>query len=196
VYVRLPQFMQPGYAVAGYWDGDLQKTQSSSENIGWGELFAPVAALRRMGPSLQGSHMVFAVDNAGVVEVINRRKTSSPRMRALLRELCKLSLAYNFAFTAIHRPGALNILPDVLSRPELHQHDLRVSNICKTVLKEVAMDRKPKRTAPGPKPFSFGSFFLLDPVSKSAASTPVLFPLGVSVLSSSSASLAKRIAGA
>jgi hypothetical protein len=187
--------MGPGHAVAGYWDGDLRELQSSSSNIGWGELFVPLAAVRRMGPALKNSHIVFAIDNAGDVEVINRRRTSSPRMRTLLRELCGLSLQYNFAFTAIHRPGARNILPDILSRTELHCHDFRLSSISNKVLKKIAEDESSKRTSPEPKSFAFGSFFLLDPVSKSVASSPVLFPLGISVLSSSSASLQKRTAG-
>lgn len=193
---RLPSFMQPGHAVAGYWGEDLREIQSLSNNIGWGELFAPVAAARRMGPALRDSHVVFVVDNAGDVEVINRRRTNCPRMRTLLRDLCKLSLRYNFAFTAIHRPGARNILPDVLSRPSIHQHDLRVPSVCDKVIKEVIKDSIPKTSAPEPKPFAFGSFFLLDPISKSAASIPLMFPLGVCVLSSSSASLAERTAGA
>ena len=193
---RLPAFMSPGHAVAGYWDRDLRVLQSSSSNIGWGELFVPLAAVRRMGPALSNSHIVFAIDNAGDVEVINRRRTSSPRMRTLLRELCTLSLQYNFAFTAIHRPGARNILPDILSRVELHCHDFRISSISNKVLEKIAEDEVSKRTAPDPKSFAFGSFFLLDPVSKSVTSTPLLFPLGISVLSSSSASLKKRTAGA
>ena len=102
-----------------------------------------------------------------------------------------LSLRYNFAFTAIHRPGARNILPDILSRIELHCHDFRISSITSKVLEKIAEDEV-KRTAPEPKSFAFGSFFLLEPVSKSVTSTPLLFPLNISVLSSSSASLHVR----
>lgn len=192
VRARLPPFMQPGYAVSGEWVGELQSIQSVSANIGWGELFCPVAFVRRSGPALRDSHVIFVLDNSGDVEVINRRKTSSPRLRSLLRELCALSLRYNVAFTAVHRPGARNVLPDVLSRSELHKGDRSVKNICDAVLDKLAEDESPKATQPEPKPFSFGSFFLLDPISKVASSNPVLFPLGVSVLSSSSASLVSR----
>ena len=192
VRARLPPFMQPGYAVSGKWVGQLQSIQSVSASIGWGELFCPIAFARRSGPALRDSHVIFVLDNSGDVEVINRRKTSSPRLRSLLRELCALSLRYNFAFTAVHRPGARNVLPDVLSRSEKHKGDLSVKNICGVVLDELARNEAPKQTQPGPKPFAFGSFFLLDPISKIATSTPVSFPLGVCVLSSSSASLASR----
>jgi len=85
---RLPEFMGPGHAVAGYWDSDLRELQSSSANIGWGELFVPLAAVRRMGPALKNSHIVFALDNAGDVEVINRRRIG---LRLLVCAPCSAS---------------------------------------------------------------------------------------------------------
>ena len=181
----LPTHMRPGHAVSGLWSGDLLEIQSSSENIAWGELYSPVKAAEQMGQALRGTHLVFVLDNSVDVEVINRRKTRSPRLLVLLRRLCQLSLEFGFAFTAVHRPGARNILPDVLSRPEKHLGKLDLTSLSDAVLREIAAKETPKSSPPPIKPFSYGAFFLVDPVSTAISSIPMLFPLSVYCVDSS-----------
>ena len=187
VISRLPPGLRPGCAFAGSWATEVRDLQSSSKHIAWGELFSPVRAVQLMGSALSGAHVVFVLDNKTDVDIINRRKTRSPRLLALLRELCVASLKFGFSFTAIHRPGALNILPDVLSRPisyAIGSLDL----VRQAVISSIARGDIPKSTAKPPKHFSYGAFFLMDFVSTVAASSPLLFPLSLSFCDSSTVS--------
>ena len=85
----------------------------------------------------------------------------------------------------MHRPGARNILPDVLSRPEKHLGKLDLASLSDAVLREIAAKETPKSSPPPIKPFSYGAFFLVDPVSTAISSIPMLFPLSVYCVDSS-----------
>ena len=121
--------------------------------------------VQRMGKALKGAHIVFVLDNSGDTAILNRRKTKNERIANLLRFICRQSLELGFTFTAVHRPGAVNCLPDVLSREEEHEFKLSVADISRAV--DRVRDRKAKsaETAPPPRPFEYGQFFLRDPVS-------------------------------
>jgi hypothetical protein len=96
----------------------------SHTNIAWGELFAPLAAAIRYGAELQNQSVLFVLDNAADVNIINRRATRSSDLAQLLRQLTEVSMRFNFSFRAVHRPGWDNTLPDWLSRPTKHQFRL------------------------------------------------------------------------
>jgi hypothetical protein len=118
----LPGHLQPGSVRMGCWSacaGHAVKQQTSSE-IQWGEFFAPLAAAVEYSKWLEGSHVVFVVDNESDVHVLNRLSTREPRVCALLRSLCDTALRFNFSFSAVHRPGKDNDLMDWASRPARH----------------------------------------------------------------------------
>ena len=186
----LPDWLQPGHAVAGVWGRELWVQQSSSKQIAYGELFPVVAAAVAAGPAMQDGHIVFACENAGVCALINRRRVrdskSRHRLLPLLRRLAAASVEYNFAFTAIHRPGARNVLADVLSRPRLHKFQLDLARLYPAILEEHRRPSVVKDKAPTTHSYAYGSFFFDDPVTRVAAATPLLTPSRVSLCSSAS----------
>ena len=186
-----PDWFTPGSGVAGIWSPDLAPKQQHKTEIAFGELFPVVAGAVIAAPSLRDGHLVLAVDNSGVVAAINRRRTSSPRLLPLLRRLCEASVKYNFSFTAIHRPGAKNILADVLSRPSKHRFRLLLPQLLPRLLHEHRTAPPPNDKAPPTHNYAYGSFFFHDPVTRAAAASPLLTPSRVCLLSSSS--LAYRI---
>ena len=118
----LPAHLQPGSVRMGCWSasaGHAVKQQTSSQ-IQWGEFFAPLAAAVEFGSVLEGSHVVFVVDNESDVHVLNHLSTREPRVCALLRSLCDTALRFNFSFSAVHRPGKDNDLMDWASRSARH----------------------------------------------------------------------------
>ena len=181
---RLPRGMRPGDAVVGVWSDELRELQAESKEIGWGEMYSPAMVVQRMGKALKGAHIVFVLDNSGDTAILNRRKTKNERIANLLRFICRQSLELGFTFTAVHRPGAVNCLPDVLSREEEHEFKLSVADFSRAV--DRVRDRKAKsaETAPPPRPFEYGQFFLRDPVSIACSSVPVLYPTSVTLLRS------------
>ena len=181
---RLPKGMRPGDAVVGVWSEELRELQAVSNEIGWGEMYSPAMVIQKMGTALKGAHIVFVLDNSGDTAILNRRKTRNERIAGLLRYICKQSLKLGFTFTSVHRPGAVNCLPDVLSREEEHEFKLSVADISRAVDRVRAKNVKSAATAPPPRPFEYGQFFLRDPVSLACSSTPVLYPSSVTLLRS------------
>jgi hypothetical protein len=153
-------------------------TQASHTTIGWGELFAAVAPICLSAPNFRDSHVVSVLDNSASVSILNRRTTKSPELLALLQLLSLNSTLHNFSFTAVHRPGVHNILPDILSRPAKHQFMLDPEDINKTVQKELVSSlRLPSSTTSSAFPAVsepvYGSFFLHDHISHIHSSTPL-----------------------
>src|SRR5881394_1072265 len=88
--------------------------------VGWCELRAALFAMHVLAPQLRDKSIHIILDNSAAVFMINRFTTRSQRLLPLLRAMCGLSLQYNISMHASHRPGVKNVVPDYLSRPELH----------------------------------------------------------------------------
>jgi hypothetical protein len=188
------------------WAGPDAPRQFSHTAIGYGELFAPVAAVLSAGAALKDTHVVFIMDNASDVAIINRRSTKAPRLLGLLKVLASASLLHNFSFTAVHRPGSENILPDVLSRPSKHGFVLDPESVNLKCLDEFEVLRSqplapssssvssspvnPVEVTPAclspPHSPAFGAFFRSDFISSCASSSPLLSANSVSFCSSAS----------
>ena len=69
-----------------------------SMNIDWQELFAMVVACTIWGPKWSCKRVIFYCDNKPVVDIINSKRSKSPRIMILVRELTLLTLLYNFYF--------------------------------------------------------------------------------------------------
>lgn len=175
----LPPLLQQGSATACSWS-DSHSRLRSSKHIAEAELLAPVSFALEAGSALSGQHVVFVMDNDTDVAIINRRKTSSKPLLFLLRRLALAAARFGFSFTAIHRPGSRNILPDVLSRPNEHGFSSEVPPSLDLIKSIVAGKTAHFGPAPSPIPApisrSFGSFFFSDLISHIAASKPVLHP--------------------
>jgi hypothetical protein len=71
---------------------------------------------------------------------------------------------------------------------------LDLASLAAAVLLEQATKETPKSSPPPVKPFSYGAFFLVDPVSTAISSFPMLFPLSVYCVDSSLLDSGKWIA--
>ena len=184
----LPSHLRSGSATWGTWEGPFKHCSTSSEFIQEAEFFSPVAFVLEAGEALRDSHVVFVLDNDADVSII---RTKDPRLLALLRLLASASAEKNFAFTAIHRYGALNILPDVLSRSTKHGFAKDPASVSLEMVNAVVSEEVEKGVSapPSTHPLAhahFGSFFLSDHVSLAAASFPVHYPNSLRFCSSSS----------
>lgn len=190
--------MLPGAATAGVWGKDFAPIcllSDSCKRIAFAELYCPVAVAEKLGRALENSHVVFILDNSSDVSVINRRRTKDPRLLFLLQRLTALSIRWNFAFTAIHRRGAVNILPDILSRPREHQFRLDPTSLAPKILeKRNQALANPTSSVPFTE-HSYGAFFLDDPVTPLCSLDPVFTPFRVSLVLSDSALCPPKSAG-
>lgn len=173
-----PPHLRPGHGVAGVWSGPEASLQSSHTAIGWGELFAAVVPILSSAPLFSDHHIVSVLDNSASVSILNRRTTKSPELLSLLQRLALASAQHNFTFTAVHRPGVHNVLPDILSRPAKHGFCLDPLDINSMVQKELESSlRLPLSVSVAAVPLeaepAFGSFFLHDHISHAHSSVPL-----------------------
>ena len=56
-----------------------------------------------------------------VVHVINKLSAKDLYLASLLRRLVAVTLEHNIYVRSVHVPGARNIIPDLLSRNQVHQ---------------------------------------------------------------------------
>ena len=189
----LPANLRQGSATGCQWS-DSHARLRSSRHIAEAEFLAPVTFALEAGQALRGAHVVFVMDNSVDVSIINRRRTNSKELLFLLRRLSLAAAQVGFSFTAIHRPGLRNLLPDIMSRPSDNGFSVEsppsISDICEKVdLKEAQLDPAP--LSPSPLARSYGSFFFSDSVSHIAASEPLLHPSALRFCRSDSLDCAK-----
>jgi hypothetical protein len=63
--------------------------------------------------------ILFHCDNAAVVEIINKRRSSDLPISSLMRTLCYRAALHNFDIYSEHVPGKNNVIADSLSRLQL-----------------------------------------------------------------------------
>lgn len=186
----VPPSMLPGAATAGVWGKDFVAIcllPGSCKRISVAEFYSPVAAVEKLGPALKDGHIVFVLDNSTDVSIINRRRTKDPQILFLLQRLTKLSIEWNFAFTAIHRRGAVNVLPDVLSRPLEHRFNLNPLSLAPIVAKKRTQGLLDSSRSDVPfMEHPYGAFFLDDPITPLCSLDPILTPFRVSLVLSDS----------
>ena len=99
----------------GRWAPGQQVGQGGI-NIDWQELFAIVVACTIWGQQWSCKRVLFNCDNKPVVDILNSKRSKSPRIMTLVRELTLLTLKYNFYFKAQHIAGCKNDISDSISR--------------------------------------------------------------------------------
>lgn len=123
----LPRHLRPGQCFAGLFSEEHLRGQVA-RSIQWAELFAIATSLSLYGPWLRDKHVLVRTDNMTDVQVILRQSTRSPDLLPLLRSIYATCAAHNIVLSAEHVPGALNNVPDHLSRPALHEHATRCTH--------------------------------------------------------------------
>lgn len=100
-----------------------------SENIATKELVPIVAAVAVWGRRWSGSPVCCHCDNMAVVAAINAGRARYPPVNRLLRCLFFFTAHYKLSLSAVHIPGAANVIADAISRnyplspfPQLTSH--------------------------------------------------------------------------
>lgn len=96
--------------------GMWKECKMQNHHITVKELFPIVLAVEIWGVNLQNQSVMFHSDNRAVVDVINKTSSKDSHIMQLVRRLVLICLRYNILFQAIHIPGKMNVLPDLLSR--------------------------------------------------------------------------------
>ena len=99
-----------------HWFNGCWPDSMSKFNITWKELFPIVLALEIWGPSLKNSCIKLHSDNYAVVYILNKQTSKNPSIMFLVRRYVLCCMRNNLLIKAVHVPGKLNILPDLLSR--------------------------------------------------------------------------------
>lgn len=98
-----------------------QTLSSPGISIDWQELYAIVIACHLWGKFWCNKRIIFFCDNQVVVDVINTKRSKSPRMMDLVRNLTLTTLHNNTYIKAEHIPGKLNSVADALSRFQMQR---------------------------------------------------------------------------
>lgn len=96
--------------VAGEWSEKQKET-----SINWRELKTPILAINRWS-FIHNSPVLILSDSTTVVAAIRKRASKAEALQCLIKDLMKLERHRKIEVVAVHLPGALNDLPDRLSR--------------------------------------------------------------------------------
>ena len=80
------------------------------------ELLTIIIALKLWGPRWKGLRLTVRCDNEVAVTVLNTGRCRNPFLNSCLREICYLSVSFEFEVRAVHLPGGENSAADTLSR--------------------------------------------------------------------------------
>lgn len=90
-------------------------------NIATKEFLPILLAVKVWAPVLRSKKILFFTDNAAVVSVINSQTTRDKHLMSFVRSLVLTTLECNILFKCKHIPGFCNIIPDLLSRCQVHK---------------------------------------------------------------------------
>ncbi len=117
----LPGWLSPGSGFAGVWSPADVSRCSRQTGIAWSEMFAVLAALWLLAPSLAGRRLVVHVDNSAVAAALVAQRTRSPRLTGLMRAIAALCHVFRVELCCEALLGVDNAVADLLSRPALHR---------------------------------------------------------------------------
>lgn len=97
----------------------LDKPALSNEHINIKELATIQIAVAKYAPLKPGHHLIIYTDNSASCHMVNKGYSRNHVAASLLRDIAVSALSHDCTVTAYHIPGALNHIPDAISR--LHQ---------------------------------------------------------------------------
>ena len=96
---------------AGKWEA-----AEAALGICWKELLAILQALKLWGREWEGCSVTGSSDNVAAIAAINSGRVRSREARVYLREVAMICTKYSIQLRMRHIAGALNVVPDKLSR--------------------------------------------------------------------------------
>ncbi len=103
------------------WLGRAMATGDGSTSVPFLELAAVVIAVKSWIHELKHKRIVVYSDCSAVVAGINASYSPREGMMTLLRDLVALSIRHSFTITAVHVPGELNVVADLISRFDIQE---------------------------------------------------------------------------
>jgi hypothetical protein len=97
------------------------------------ELYPIFVLINIFGCLMKNSNILFHCDNSAVTAILNKQSSKDKSVMAIVRPLVLLLIKLNIRLTSKHIPGALNILPDRISRFQ----------VTPTLLREYGMEPLP-----------------------------------------------------
>ncbi|XP_041922810.1 uncharacterized protein LOC121686960 [Alosa sapidissima] len=110
-----------GQWFAEKWPAEFSAFALGSASSALHELYPVVVASVLWGGSCSRKRITLHCDNAAVVGMINKGRSSSAIIMPLLRRLTWQSVMHNFIINAEHIPGYCNVLADALSRSRFQE---------------------------------------------------------------------------
>ncbi|XP_076158650.1 uncharacterized protein LOC143141830 [Alosa pseudoharengus] len=105
-----------GQWFAEKWPADFSTFALGSASCALHEIYPVVVASVLWGSDWSRKRITLFCNNAAVVGMINKGRSSSSIIMSLLRRLTWQSVLHNFIISAEHIPGHCNVLADALSR--------------------------------------------------------------------------------
>ena len=103
-----------------YFNWTVDFPQVKDLHINNKEVVAALLGVSVFAPSFQGKDVLIVTDSTVAKAVLNKGRSRSCFVNDLLRELFWLTESFGIRIRAVHCPGALNQLPDSISR--LHEN--------------------------------------------------------------------------
>lgn len=85
------------------------------------ELYPIVVAAILWGNEWKRKKILFYCDNAAVVDIIRKRRSSDLKISSLMRTLCLCAAVYNFDIYSEHVSGSKHNIADSLSRLQMER---------------------------------------------------------------------------
>jgi hypothetical protein len=110
-----------GHWFADKWPDTLTLVWNIDVSMTFCELYPIVVAAIVWGSKWTSKHIVFHCDNTGTVHAINKGRSKSPHVMALMRRLVLVAAKHNFSYCSAHVPGIHNGISDALSRFQMER---------------------------------------------------------------------------
>ena len=110
-------------AIGAYYHGDWAYFSFHTDlpwlehfHINFKEVFALVLAAELWTPWWPNSKVIWRTDSKVALGMVNKGTCRNPKAMRMMRRLFWLSAIYNFEIQAVHIAGAINHIPDAISR--------------------------------------------------------------------------------
>lgn len=117
-----------------YTPWDTAWPQAAREHINHKEVLALYPAVCAWAADWQNKKIYVHCDNQAACGIINRGHSKHPLVMAVLRQIWRLSVVFNFRLRAVYYPGTHNHLADCVSRfddpDKLQQFQAALSHTC------------------------------------------------------------------
>ena len=107
------------FYIAGHWNIHDYKGAHKKWHINCKEGHAVVMLLTRFGPELTGKRLLLHVDNQVIVACFAKKWSKSPKVMALIFEICALLIKFKMMLFIEWVASATNVVADALSRKDV-----------------------------------------------------------------------------